>query len=98
MSPVIPLALDLSPRRLRLQWPDGSADLGATLLRDACRCGPCRARALRGDPPGDPAVELTHAEPVGAYAVQLIFSDGHDRGIYPWALLHELSNVATAWG
>lgn len=46
--------------------------------------------------PADPAVELTHAEPVGAYAVRLIFSDGHDRGISPWALLHELSKVAAA--
>lgn len=91
MTTPIPLAVDLSLQRLQLQWPDGTTDLPAALLRAACRCGPCRARALRGELAADPAVELTGAEPIGAYALQLIFSDGHDRGIYPWALLHELS-------
>jgi DUF971 family protein len=28
-------------------------------------------------------------EPVGNYAVQLVFSDGHDTGIYSWDLLYE---------
>ncbi|MDN3919826.1 DUF971 domain-containing protein [Roseateles violae] len=91
MNATVPLAVDLSPRRLRLQWPEGSAELPATALRAACRCGPCRARALRGEPAADDAVELIHAEPVGRYALQLIFSDGHDRGIYPWTLLQALS-------
>lgn len=91
MSAPIPLAVDVAPQRLRLQWPDGTTDLPAAALRAACRCGPCRARALRGESPANPTVELTGAEPIGAYAVQLIFSDGHDRGIYPWELLHELS-------
>ena len=30
------------------------------------------------------------------YALQLIFSDGHDRGIYPWVWLRELSATAEA--
>ena len=29
-------------------------------------------------------------EPVGHYAVRLIFDDGHDTGIYSWDYLHEL--------
>jgi len=29
-------------------------------------------------------VEITHIEPVGSYAVQLVFSDGHDSGLYSW--------------
>jgi DUF971 family protein len=90
MSTPIPLAIELSHQRLQLHWPDGTTDLPAAELRAACRCGPCRARALRGESPADTAVELRHAEPVGAYALQLTFSDGHDRGIYPWALLHEM--------
>jgi hypothetical protein len=27
---------------------------------------------------------------VGAYAVKLVFSDGHDTGLYSWDYLHEL--------
>lgn len=33
-------------------------------------------------------VEITGVEPVGTYAVQLSFSDGHDTGIYSWDLLY----------
>ena len=33
-------------------------------------------------------MEITHIEPVGSYAIQLTFSDGHNTGIYSWDLLH----------
>jgi len=33
--------------------------------------------------------EITAVEPVGHYAVQLRFSDGHDTGIYSWDLLYD---------
>ncbi len=39
---------------------------------------------------GKEAVEITAIEPVGNYAVRLVFSDGHDSGLYSWSLLHEL--------
>ena len=35
-------------------------------------------------------VELTALEPVGNYAVQPTFSDGHDTGIYSWDYLYFL--------
>lgn len=34
--------------------------------------------------PGKKDVTITGAEPVGNYAVRLIFSDGHSSGIYAW--------------
>ena len=34
-------------------------------------------------------VRIIGIEPVGSYAVRLIFSDGHDTGIYSWELLHD---------
>lgn len=39
---------------------------------------------------GKKSVEITGIEPVGSYAVQLIFSDGHDSGLYSWDYLHNL--------
>ena len=36
------------------------------------------------------AVLVTQVEPVGLYAVRLVFDDGHDSGLYSWALLREL--------
>jgi DUF971 family protein len=43
-------------------------------------------------------VLLTALEPVGNYAVQPHFSDGHNTGIYTWAYLHWLgANQAQLW-
>jgi DUF971 family protein len=38
---------------------------------------------------GKKAVEIARIEPVGTYAVQLYFSDGHDTGSYSWDLLYD---------
>ena len=35
-------------------------------------------------------VGITAINPVGNYALQLVFDDGHDTGLYSWSYLHEL--------
>ena len=39
---------------------------------------------------GKEAVNIERIEPVGSYAVQLVFDDGHDTGIYSWGFLYDL--------
>ena len=39
---------------------------------------------------GKKEVEITSAEPVGTYAMQITFSDGHDSGLYSWENLHRM--------
>jgi DUF971 family protein len=39
---------------------------------------------------GKSKVEIRSLEPVGSYAVQPAFSDGHSTGIYSWDYLYEL--------
>jgi DUF971 family protein len=39
---------------------------------------------------GKQEVGITAVEPVGTYAVRLVFSDGHDTGLYSWDYLHDL--------
>lgn len=39
---------------------------------------------------GDQPLTITGAEMVGHYAIRLIFSDGHDTGIYSWSYLREI--------
>jgi DUF971 family protein len=47
---------------------------------------------------GKRGVELTALEPVGHYAVQPHFSDGHDTGIFNWEYLHWLgANQDSLW-
>ena len=52
---------------------------------------------VRGHGPGQETLQIgkhevgvTRIEPVGNYAVRLVFDDGHDTGLYTWAYLHEL--------
>ena len=43
-------------------------------------------------------VVITHIEPVGHYAVQPRFSDGHESGIFSWSTLYHLgANQAELW-
>jgi DUF971 family protein len=37
-------------------------------------------------------VRITAIEPTGNYAVKLVFSDGHDSGLYTWKYLYELGS------
>ncbi|MDP2154575.1 MAG: DUF971 domain-containing protein [Sulfuricella sp.] len=60
---------------------------------------------VRGHGPGQEVlqvgkknVEITDVQPVGSYAVQLVFSDGHDSGLYSWDYLHDLGvNRESLW-
>ena len=60
---------------------------------------------VRGHGPGQEVlqtgkrdVDIVALEPVGSYAVQPRFSDGHDTGIYSWEYLYELGeNQERLW-
>ena len=41
---------------------------------------------------GKERVAIKRIEPVGRYAVRIVFDDGHDTGLYTWRVLHELSS------
>ena len=52
---------------------------------------------VRGHGPGQEVlqvgkrdIEIRHVEPVGSYAIQPTFSDGHATGIYSWDYLYQL--------
>jgi DUF971 family protein len=54
---------------------------------------------VRGHGPGQEVlqagkkdIEITAIEPVGSYAVQPRFSDGHDSGLYSWDYLYEIAS------
>ena len=49
---------------------------------------------VRGHGPGQEVLQtgkvIRAVEPVGHYAVRLVFDDGHDTGLYRWEYLYEL--------
>jgi DUF971 family protein len=78
---------------LEIAWPDGQRSrLRHALLREQCRCAACEQQRRHGPgvPPADGALRLVRIELVGEQGLSLAFSDGHDRGIYPWAHLRQL--------
>ncbi len=47
---------------------------------------------------GKDKVTITALEPVGNYAVRIVFDDGHDTGFFSWDYLHELGrDHKTKW-
>lgn len=95
---------ELAPRAIRLrtlsrlleiQWQDGTQSAWRfALLRQHCRCAACEA-ARRAGAPVTVATDIALLEvaPFGAGALRLVFSDGHSRGIYPYAYLRQLCAV-----
>jgi DUF971 family protein len=77
---------------LRLTWDESDIeDLSAELLWS--NCPSANARRQRFDlgeriAPAD--IRISGIELIGHYAVNIRFSDGHGRGIYPWLFLRQL--------
>ncbi|WP_395704109.1 gamma-butyrobetaine hydroxylase-like domain-containing protein [Aquabacterium sp.] len=102
MKPATPTDADMLPQQvilhevsghLTLAWADlGRRRLGGPQLRAACRCAGCEHARRRGRlaaPQDD--TRLAGLQPIGEFGLQLQFSDGHERGIFPWAYLRELA-------
>ena len=88
-------------RVMELVFSDGGRfDLSFELLRVYSP-----SAEVRGHGPGQEVlqvgkreVEISALEPVGNYAVQPTFSDGHSTGIYSWEYLHWLgTNRDSLW-
>jgi len=87
------LRLAKDRRSLRIAFDDGAVfDLSAEYLRvtspsaEVQGHGPSERKTV----PGKKDVAIIGVEPVGNYAVKLVFDDLHDTGIYGWNYLYEL--------
>lgn len=90
--PIEEIRLDKDRRHLTLGFAGGRAALSAPRLRSACRCAGCTAARATGTFGADfEGVTLTSVAPFGAHALNLAFSDGHARGVYPFAYLAALA-------
>lgn len=89
------IALHQKSRILELTWPDGVVhNLPLEYLRVYSP-----SAEVRGHGPGQEVLQLgkqdvniKEIEPVGHYAIKLVFDDNHDSGLYDWGLLRELGD------
>jgi DUF971 family protein len=88
------IATDATQRLLTLRWTDGRAQrIAYAQLREACACAECRRLRHDGGSVSAPLdVSLIDMQTMG-YGVQIVFSDGHARGIYPWRYLEQLAEA-----
>lgn len=94
-----PTELGVLGPNLAVTWDDGrKSAIPLRFLRQQCPCAACvdewsGKRTL--DPESVPVdVKPVKMTPIGRYAVQVGWSDGHGSGIYSWDLLRELSGQA----
>jgi DUF971 family protein len=87
------LRLKRAEKRLDITYDDGTSfALPAEYLRvespsaEVQGHGPGQRQMVAGKA----SVGIARIEPVGNYAVRLVFDDGHDTGIYSWTYLHQL--------
>jgi DUF971 family protein len=90
-----------SRRILTISFPESDpVELSAELLRVLSP-----SAEVQGHGPGQKVlqtgkrgVSITDMQPIGHYAVQLSFDDGHSSGLYTWAYLAQLAeNKDTLW-
>jgi DUF971 family protein len=79
---------------VEMDWCDGSTtSLSAAALRRHCRCAECTSIARKSGPSTAeyPDLRITLVVPMGSNSLNLQFSDGHERGIFPFEYLHSLT-------
>ena len=83
-------------RTLTLIWPDNTAEsFSASDLRKSSQSAKSKRRELDGIAVQDiPDLTITEIKPIGTYAINIVFSDGYDRGIFPWKFLQVMKYEA----
>ena len=100
MSPVpVEIRLQKKKRQIAIRFDDDAAfELPFEYLRVHSP-----SAEVKGHGPGQEVLQtgkenvvVTAIEPVGHYAVRLVYDDGHDTGLYTWQYLYELGQQKTA--
>jgi DUF971 family protein len=102
-----PTKIEIVPGdRLAIEWDDRQRrEYAFQELRDACPCATCREKRAAAPAPAAllPILKAEEAQPlkivgmrpVGQYAYNIQFSDGHDTGIFTLEFLRALGREAS---
>jgi len=100
-DPFRPVSVDISNREqiLEVGWEDGHKSIFPLYgLRKNCPCVACRGGHSEMGTyemklfflENPPRVEIEDLEVVGNHAVRIVWSDGHNTGMYQWELLRAM--------
>jgi DUF971 family protein len=97
-----PLDIQAIGTELAIKWDDGREDfIPLANLRRACPCAGCKGEVdILGNLYKNPekpyaanSFELVRLARVGGYAVQPLWADGHNTGIFSFDYLHRVASV-----
>ena len=89
----------LNKEKLFIKWDDGSESaISLKYLRDECPCANCKGETvlLKTYRPPKPTTtnpdmyKIKSIDVVGGYAIQIVWKDNHNTGIYSWEYLKKL--------
>jgi DUF971 family protein len=89
----VEIRLKSGARELQIAYDDGaSVSLPAEFLRVHSPSAEVKGHGPGEEVtvPGKQRVRIRSLEPVGNYALRILFDDGHDTGLYTWSYLYEL--------
>ena len=92
------ITINREQQRMHITWQDGHRSAyELKWLRLHCPCAECSERRRRAQEPAQspsilplrpaPSFEITNAQLVGQYAIQIVWADGHAHGIYAFEWL-----------
>ncbi len=95
MTPPTELRVSKDRKLLTITYPEHAPfQLPAEMLRVLSPSAEVQGQSpeQRVTVPGKRNVTIARIEPVGNYAVRIIFDDRHDTGIFTWTYLHQLGH------
>jgi len=100
---MVPERIDVrsAARELWISWAGGDSQrIALPDLRTLCPCASCGERRARASESSglhviagadaELSAEVTEVKPVGRYAIQIVWGDGHNDGIYTYRFLREI--------
>lgn len=100
---ITPLQLDLVAEELAIRWSDGTEQfISLEDLRKKCPCAWCEKNTIAAaqaqkdshkPPYNKESYQIHSIVPVGGYALQLTWGDGHASGIYSYDYLRKIQKI-----
>ncbi len=106
------ISVSRAKREVHVRWQDGHESVfGFDMLRKECPCALCNDQrskqsmsnglsltVLSGPLLKSGEIQVAEVKPIGRYAINFVWSDGHDSGIYSYTFLREACPCPTCRG
>ena len=102
-----PSQIQVKDGKIQFAWADGrKAEFDLKFFRDECQCANCKRETILDTTFQPQRVSIETPEmfkvaaiaPVGDYAIQIRWKDGHDTGIYSWSYIDQLLSDQSTQG